>query len=200
MMARRTRVADDDIEPSQAPVIAKDKMIRALTPRRDASNVKSRLLGCPNAMRRKERTPGTDPKVMAARQREDVARLVAAKEDVEADVGVERPAGRSTRAPTRSTQREVEKRKTEVDGNGDTVHRRRNSGIATVRRGIRQDDEEVGSAPRGGGVKSKLTSTPAADLAGGHSASVNSTTERLVRVRTPCSARRGRAYRSGRTP
>ena len=93
VMARRTRVADDDVEPSQAPVIAKDKMIRALTPRRDASNVKSRLLGCPNAMRRKERTPGTDPKVMAARQREDVARLVAAEEDVEAHVGVERPTG-----------------------------------------------------------------------------------------------------------
>ena len=93
MAARRAGVADDDVEPSQAPVIAEDKVVRALTPRCDAGDVKTRLLSRPNAMRREERTPGTDPEVMAARQREDVARLVAAKEDVEAHVGVERPTG-----------------------------------------------------------------------------------------------------------
>ena len=91
--ARRKGLADDDVKPSQAPVIAEDKMVRALTPRCDAGDVKTRLLSRPNAMRREERTPGTDPEVMAARQREDVARLVAAKEDVEAHVGVERSTG-----------------------------------------------------------------------------------------------------------
>ena len=91
--ARWKGVADDDIAPSQAPVIAEDKMARALTPRCDAGDVKTRLLSRPNAIRRKERTPGTDPEVMAARQREDVAHLVAAKQDVEAHVGIEGPTG-----------------------------------------------------------------------------------------------------------
>ena len=90
---RGAGVADDDVEPSEPAVIAEDEMIRALTARCDAGDMQPRLLRGTNTMRGDEGTPGTDPEVMAARQREDVARLVAAEEDVEAHVGVERPTG-----------------------------------------------------------------------------------------------------------
>ena len=50
-------------------------------------------------MRGEEGTPGTDPEVVAAREREGVARAITAEEDVEADSGVERPAHLVAGAP-----------------------------------------------------------------------------------------------------
>ena len=82
-------MADHDVEPSEPAVIAEDEVIRALTARCDAGDVQPWLLRGTNTMRGDEGTPGTDPEVVTAREREGVACAVAAKEDVKAHGGVE---------------------------------------------------------------------------------------------------------------
>ena len=99
MAQRWAGVADDDVKPREPAVIAEDKVIRAFTARRDAGDVQARFLSGSDAMRRNEGTPGAHPEVVAAREREGVARAVAAEEDVEADGGIERPARLVAGAP-----------------------------------------------------------------------------------------------------
>ena len=131
-------------------------------------------------MRGEEGTPGTDPEVVTAREREGVARAVAAEEDVEADSGVERPARLVAGAPAGGALIELEEVDAEVDGNRNAVHGRRDGGVAAVRRRIRKDGKEVGRTPGGRGLECELAAAPPAGASLRKRAGVDGAAQHLI--------------------